>query len=627
MDPQRFYGKKRPAFSIPESSEDEKASDDETYRNPGPEIFIPESSDDEIASDDDRGNVGEFEEIYLDDDALDNDCDEYIPYETEEEDISSKPSTSKQRTGNKRKKVKCVWSDESMAYDESHIAFLGCQDLPNEIMKLEAPMDFFKFLFPSSAINLIVRESNLYADQITESNHNEVTEEDIRKFLGIIIYMSVVHLPTTRHYWKEGTYIEKVASAMTCNKFEEVKRFLHFFNKNDELESGDPNFDRLQKIRPFLNILRERLLQVPKEEYLAIDEQMIPTKARTSGMRRYNAKKPHKWGYLNYVLSGASGFSYDFEVDTGKHPDPPENCPDLGIPGNIVQRLLNTVPQNLNYKIFVDNWYTSLPLMANLHKKGLLPLGTIQLNRAPNINIEKKTIMKEERGYCAEKSTIYEDVKLTVTTWVDNKPVSLCSSYVGKEPMAMVKRFLKKKRAKIDIPCPKAITIYNKYMGGVDLLDSMLGFYRIKIRSKKWNHRLFFHFIDLVCVNSWLLWRRRTKQKGEDMYIPLLDFKLMVAEILMQEDARVFTPTRRGRPQNANIENIKKDKKRRRIELPPVEVAEDGFNHWPEWNTDRQRCKMVGCGQKTQVMCTKCKCYLCLNKDRNCFKKFHMSHD
>ncbi|CAK1602064.1 unnamed protein product [Parnassius mnemosyne] len=520
MDPQRFYGKKRPAFSIPESSEDEKASDDETYRNPGPEIFIPESSDDEIASDDDRGNVGEFEEIYLDDDALDNDCDEYIPYETEEEDISSKPSTSKQRTGNKRKKVKCVWSDESMAYDESHIAFLGCQDLPNEIMKLEAPMDFFKFLFPSSAINLIVRESNLYADQITESNHNEVTEEDIRKFLGIIIYMSVVHLPTTRHYWKEGTYIEKVASAMTCNKFEEVKRFLHFFNKNDELESGDPNFDRLQKIRPFLNILRERLLQVPKEEYLAIDEQMIPTKARTSGMRRYNAKKPHKWGYLNYVLSGASGFSYDFEVDTGKHPDPPENCPDLGIPGNIVQRLLNTVPQNLNYKIFVDNWYTSLPLMANLHKKGLLPLGTIQLNRAPNINIEKKTIMKEERGYCAEKSTIYEDVKLTVTTWVDNKPVSLCSSYVGKEPMAMVKRFLKKKRAKIDIPCPKAITIYNKYMGGVDLLDSMLGFYRIKIRSKKWYHRLFFHFIDLVCVNSWLLWRRRTKKKVKTCTYP-----------------------------------------------------------------------------------------------------------
>lgn len=66
--------------------------------------------------------------------------------------------------------------------------------------------------------------------------------------------MSVVQLPSTRHYWRDGTYIDKVASTLTCNKFEEVKRFLHFF------EQTDPNFDRLQKIRPLLNILRSQLL-------------------------------------------------------------------------------------------------------------------------------------------------------------------------------------------------------------------------------------------------------------------------------------------------------------------------------------------------------------------------------
>lgn len=177
--------------------------------------------------------------------------------------------------------------------------------------------------------------------------------------------MSVVHLPTTRHYWKDGTFIEKVASVMTCNKFQQIKRFLHFFDKNEERKPDDPNYDKLQKIGPFLNILRDSLLKVLNEEYLAIDEQMIPTKARTSGIRQYSAKKPHKWGYLNYVLRGSSGFSYDFEVFSGKHSGLPENCLDLGVPGNIVHRLLQTVPNNLNYKIFVDDWYTSLPLMAS----------------------------------------------------------------------------------------------------------------------------------------------------------------------------------------------------------------------------------------------------------------------
>lgn len=89
----------------------------------------------------------------------------------------------------------------------------------------------------------------------------------------------------------------------------------------------------------------------------------------------------------NYVLSGVSGFSYDFDIFTGQHrTDVPDNCPDnyhenkMRIQtGNIVTRLLDTVARNVNHKWFIDNFYTSLPLMAILHGIGILPLGTIQL--------------------------------------------------------------------------------------------------------------------------------------------------------------------------------------------------------------------------------------------------------
>lgn len=59
-------------------------------------------------------------------------------------------------------------------------------------------------------------------------------------------------------------------------------------------------------------------------------------------------QKPHKWGYLNYVLCGASGFIYDFEIFGGKHHGLPENFPDLEVTGNIVQRLLLTVQDNVH---------------------------------------------------------------------------------------------------------------------------------------------------------------------------------------------------------------------------------------------------------------------------------------
>nr|CAI5855196.1 unnamed protein product [Callosobruchus analis] len=46
--------------------------------------------------------------------------------------------------------------------------------------------------------------------------------------------------------------------------------------------------------------------------------------------------------------------------------------------------------------------------------------------------------------------------------------------------------------------CPQTILKYSEYMGGVDLLDSMLGYYRINVRSKK-RYLQFFPFVTYVC--------------------------------------------------------------------------------------------------------------------------------
>ena len=61
-------------------------------------------------------------------------------------------------------------------------------------------------------------------------------------------------------------------------------------------------------------------------------------------------------------------------------------------------------------------------------------------------------------------------------------------------------RWDKKEKKYIDIKCPNIVQQYNASMGGVDLLDSLIALYRIRIRSKKWYHRLVFHFIDMAVV-------------------------------------------------------------------------------------------------------------------------------
>nr|CAH7722485.1 unnamed protein product [Callosobruchus chinensis] len=72
-------------------------------------------------------------------------------------------------------------------------------------------------------------------------------------------------------------------------------------------------------------------------------------------------------------------------------------------------------------------------------------------------------------------------------------------------------------------------------MGGIDLLDSMLGYYRIQIRSKKWYMRFFFHFLDMICVKFWILWRPNLK--NDNLYLPISEFKLALAEVLTTANA------------------------------------------------------------------------------------------
>lgn len=97
--------------------------------------------------------------------------------------------------------------------------------------------------------------------------------------------MSIVHLPSTRHYWGE-LGIPSIFNVMALNRFEEIKRFIHY-NNNNNLPNIHTTYDKLFKVRPLLDAIRNICISIPKEEYLAVDEQIIPTKCRSS-LKQYN---------------------------------------------------------------------------------------------------------------------------------------------------------------------------------------------------------------------------------------------------------------------------------------------------------------------------------------------------
>ncbi|XP_050527792.1 piggyBac transposable element-derived protein 3-like [Daktulosphaira vitifoliae] len=442
----------------------------------------------------------------------------------------------------------------------------------------------------NSLISFIVEQSNIYASQVRPNKPANISIKEMEQFIGICLKMSIVHLPSTRHYWGE-LGIPSIYNVMPLNRFEEIKRFLHFNDNLNLPNNTNNNYDKLFKVRPLIDAVRTICTSIPKEEYLAVDEQIIPTKSRSS-LKQYNPKKPHKWGYKVFVLSGLSGFSYDFEIFAGAQTNiMPDNLPSFSVSSNMVVKMAASIPRNCNYKIFFDNWFTSIDLLIYLEKEGILPLGTARLNRLTGLNMpSEKDFKKKGRGTFCEKLTTINDVTLSAVSWYDNKLVNMVSTYVGSQPIGEKKIFFRSEKKYKMVPCPKAIDTYNSYMGGV---DSMLGYYRISIKSKKYYIKIFFHVLDLCVVNAWLLYRR---VHTDNSYLPLVDFKLLVSEVLCEKQK--VSPKRRGRPtlEENTTEYMYNEKKRRRgpcKEIPEQEVRLDGYDHYPIHTNNRIRSAYV----------------------------------
>ena len=98
---------------------------------------------------------------------------------------------------------------------------------------------------------------------------------------------------------------------MSRNRYQQLREFLHV---RDNLQRDNPENtgNKLHKIQPLLEHVRNNCIEIEPEQEHSIDEQIIPAKTKYSGIRQYNSKKPVKWEFKNFVRAGSSGITYNF---------------------------------------------------------------------------------------------------------------------------------------------------------------------------------------------------------------------------------------------------------------------------------------------------------------------------
>ncbi|XP_040072936.1 piggyBac transposable element-derived protein 2-like [Ixodes scapularis] len=494
----------------------------------------------------------------------------------------------------------------------------------HESEAVRSPIEYFQGFFDDNVFNLIVQQSNLYAVQQNPNKPLALSRVELEPFLGCTVYMSIFQLPRSRLYWSAECRLPVVADIMTRDRWEEIKSSLHF-NDNLSMPPADSSpKDRLFKIRPLLEMLLPKFEEIPQEQCLCVDEQMVPFKGHSS-IKQYLPKKPHKWGYKIFILCDSRGVVHSFDVYTG-HIDQVPGFPDIGASGNIVIKLAQCVQPQLGHLLYFDNWFTSLKLLVTLAQRGIYALGTVRANRLQGCKMASDTeLRKRGRGSAEEYEAVVDNQKVIVVKWYDNRSVTTASTFAGAQPVSTVMRWDRREKKSVQVECPSAVVTYNKYMGGVDLLDALIAYYRIQLRSKKFYLKLFFHFLDMVIVVSWLLYRRDCQSLGvpKNKQRDLLKFRLGIAEALCKQ-GKDLSSKKRGRPSGSLQAQLEMKKRRGPTShIPNEDVRTDSTGHWPVVKDTRQRCKKPGCKGHTNVMCSKCNAHLCLNKNTNCFFDFH----
>lgn len=126
-------------------------------------------------------------------------------------------------------------------------------------MQLETPYQFFSYFFNEELLLKICEQTLIYSVQKDPARPFEIQPTQLKKYLGILIFKSIVKMNNRRNYWCKTIGHPIVMDVMGVNKFEEIKKYLHFNDNSTVLPVRDPNHDRLHKIRPVIDHLQKKI--------------------------------------------------------------------------------------------------------------------------------------------------------------------------------------------------------------------------------------------------------------------------------------------------------------------------------------------------------------------------------
>lgn len=217
-----------------------------------------------------------------------------------------------------------------------------------------------------------MEQTNLYAAQNKQKNWVDVSDVEIQAFLGLLILMGIHPLANLDLYWATDPLfcVPEIANVMTSKRFKMILRNLHLNDNQKMPKRGEPEFDKLYKIRPIVDFMNTAFKNGARNSSSqSIDECMVKFKGRST-LKQYMPNKPVKSGFKIWARCDSnSGYLYEYEIYTGKK----DNLTEFGLGASVVNSLCKALVEEKieNIHVAFDNFFSSTELMQRLFEQNI----------------------------------------------------------------------------------------------------------------------------------------------------------------------------------------------------------------------------------------------------------------
>lgn len=474
----------------------------------------------------------------------------------------------------------------------------GVQNMP---ARDSSPAKYFYLFLTAQILGKILSETRKYAGQFFRGAGDTLSPQSrarrwnrldfginhLKKFIGLSLLMGIVRIKDVTSYWSERfaclstPYFRNI---MSRNVFQLVSKFLHCHdNQSEDARRNSERYDPLHKFRLLLNGLNDACKRyfIP-DRLISIDESLIGMKNRTELMQYIPNKHHHKWGVKLYSLTDSvTGFPLHTMVYCGKKRSQPSS--EFGHSYDVVKELMTEAGLlNKGYHLFVDNFYTSPTLAQYLHSKKTLLTGTLRSNRKGVPQMLKAAKPKEQECMYFRKGPIL------ALSWREKKSQkNPCLMLTTGIPAGMVDH---RRRDGTVKQLPHPVSMYNKHMGGVDLLDQMVDHVAAERAFHKFWKKCFFALLDRMAFCAYVLYVKNTSATRKLARIPFMC--TLIEELCGQE--LDLGPHRPLVPQGHQIEKLPNRKEKDCVVCSNRAVV---------GGRRRSKTQCVGCGVGVHLEC------------------------